>query len=68
MNLSKAMRKALLASWMVVQGLPMESERARVLALGEDPMVRKGGIQIAPLSGKAASRGVERQTQDQLSG
>lgn len=65
MNLSKATRKALPASWMVAQGLPMEFERATALALGEDPMVRKGGIQIALLSGTVVLRGLERQTQEQ---
>jgi len=65
MNLSKAKRKALPASWMVVQELAMGFERATALALVADPMVRKGGTQIALVSGKAVLRGVERQTQEQ---
>lgn len=59
------MRKALPASWTVVQELAMEFELATALALVADPMVRKGGIQIALASGKVALRGVERQTQEQ---
>lgn len=42
----------------------MERELATALALVADPMVRKGGIQITLVSGKAALRGVERQTQE----
>lgn len=43
----------------------MGFEWAMALALVGDPMVRKGGTQIALVSGKAVLRGVERQTQEQ---
>lgn len=64
-NFSKARRKALPASWTVVQGLAMESERATALVLVADPMVRMGGIQITLVSGKVALGEVERPTQEQ---